>query len=352
MNVIGSSLIIILFLCVVPVLIGSLWIGSVRLVSLSERIVFSLLMGFFSMLAIWQLLVVPMAVMHISFLSICYLYLGVIFIVCLAALKRFLKDDAYQFHGPSMAGTLYEHIYMLLFAVLFLIQLYFAVFYSRTYMADDGYAVYSAMALEDNYVFMTYPYTGVSVPFSSQWIRRVVQTELYFPGVLSLLSGVDVATICNTVLNVFVTAAGYGAYYLISADMFEKKEDRWLFLIFVSLLYVFGYHSHYSLTFRMLGPNYEGKAILAVVVTPFMLLFLRWILRDGYSSAAGLRILVLSLASMSLTLGGAYTFAALVGAIVLTGFFVKRDFKMFLFALWGAVIPAVYASLYAFLLLG
>ena len=26
-------------------------------------------------------------------------------------------------------------------------------------------------------------------------------------------------------------------------------------------LYIFGYYSHYSVTFRLLGPNYQGKGI-------------------------------------------------------------------------------------------
>ena len=116
-------------------------------------------------------------------------------------------------------------------------------------------------------------------------------------------------------------------------------------------LYIYGYHSHYSLTFRMLGPNDEGKAILAVVLTPFMLWFFRYVMISGYTRKTGLKLMMLSLAAMSLTLGGAYTFAAILGSMVLIGVVFRRDPKMFFLGAWGGIFPLTYASIYAFLLL-
>lgn len=360
MGILRAVLSISFILVVIPVVIGSGWTRKMIIKSVGEKAVCSHMMGFFTMLAVWQLLVVPLAFLRVRYIVICGIYAGILLIISGISVKWLYISNVFHsvcVHESNNNMTRkqkesqFSFVYKTVFLALLLLQVYFAVFYSRTYMSDDGYAVFSAMAIEDGYILMSDPSTGIAQSFTAQWVQRLVQTELYFPGFISLISGIDAAAVCHTVLYAFVTLAGYEVYYLIAFDIFKHDEDRWLFLMFVSLLYIFGYHSHYSLTFRMLGPNDEGKAILAVVMTPFILWLMRRMLQEGYSRGTCLQLMMLSLAAVSLTLGGVYTFAALLGTMVLLGLFVKKDPRILLLGVCGGIFPMIYGAMYAFMLL-
>ena len=91
---------------------------------------------------------------------------------------------------------------------------------------------------------------------------------------LSSTSGFEVTTVYHTLLPVVLLLIAYINFYYIATFLFQKLEDRFVFLIVLSVSYIFGLYSHYSTTFRLLGALWQGKAVLSVIAVPFFMLYL------------------------------------------------------------------------------
>lgn len=342
-------IILILILIIIPILLGLPW--AIKSTDTNKLLLFlySLVMGFFEMLAIFQIVFFPAAVLDITlrYASIIYsLVLLTTVILSLVYIKKGIVTYRNVFRCKSDHLEKYELLYIGLFLFLLLVQIYYAVFYSRTYMADDGYVAFSTAALATNYINLTHPYTGAYQIHNYYWLYRVIQTFNYFPAFLSLASGIHPAIISHTVFYAIIVFLAYSAYYIIACSLFQTTETRFMFLCIVATIYIFGYHSHYSLTFRLLGPNNEGKAVLAVVLAPFIMTIMQRTITDGYQTFYGLQFLILSIAACSLTMGGIYTAAALLGATILFSAVKNRTLKPCLYLLWGGTVPCLFAGIY------
>ena len=137
-----------------------------------------------------------------------------------------------------------------------------------TYMTydDAGYTAFSSDVLATDFMFITDPITG----FFTQISFRVIQTSLLFPAYITRMTGMPVTLVERTFSYVVNLLVAYGCYVYLAEDLYPKRENRFIFLIILSTVYIFGYHSHYSMTFRLLGPNSQGKAILAVTLVPML----------------------------------------------------------------------------------
>lgn len=388
-----------------PCILGSAWLKCTDLERKTEKLIYSFVMGFFSMLALWELIILPGAMLMQGFRLLSGIYTAVVMVICGAILWRTIRKEGWNPTGARISGSIlgkftttfnagkqrdrkniggkqkaekqktqrtkdnklnfeilkrkltpfpYGRLYLVLFLVLLGVQLYYAAFYSRTYMADDAYALYSAEALADDMIYGASDATGMGsmgmVVYSADWFRRVLQTQNFYTGYLCLWSGLRASEVAHTVMYLYVLLLSYGAMYLLGVSFFGETEDReerlWIYLSLIALLYIFGYHSHYSLTFRLLGPNDEGKAILAVAVTPMVLYFFSRVMRDGYKTSYGAALMMLSVAAMSLTLGGAYTFAALILSMVFLGLIRHRNWRLLLYMVWAGIFPAICAGIY------
>lgn len=340
---------LILVLIIIPILLGLPWATKVTDTNKLLLVLYSFVMGFFELLAIFQIVFFPSAVLDITLRDASIIYSLALLAAVILSLV-YIKKNVVPYRNvlccKSNHPDKYELLYIGLFLFLLLVQVYFAIFYSRTYMADDGYVVFSTAALSTNYMNLTQPYTGLYQIHNYYWLYRVIQTFNYFPAYVSLLSGFHPAVITHTVFYVLVVLLAYSTYYIIACSLFQTTETRFMFLCLTATIYIFGYHSHYSLTFRLLGPNNEGKAILAVVLAPFIMTIMQRTIAEGYHTFYGLQFLVLSIAACSLTMGGIYTAAALLGATVLFSVIKNKSFKTSLYLLWGGTVPCLFAGIY------
>lgn len=265
-----------------------------------------------------------------------------VFCICYSYHNRLFPKRNRRKKQRKLSG--YEWILLLTFLVSFSIQIIRGFTYDLTYMSYDDatYVAYAADALELGYVGSIDAYTGVGGALS---VQRAIQTSLVFPSFLSKISGVSVATIEHTVLHIQLIVLAYCIYFYMADELFNKREYKLLFISMISVFYIFGYHSHYSLTFRLLGPNYQGKAILAVSLTPLIFIFLVKKLSGPYEWKSGLLLMILSLSAVSLTLWGVGTLLVIISIpIILSLFRKERQWRHLLYVLWGMVIPLGFAG--------
>ena len=112
-------------------------------------------------------------------------------------------------------------------------------------------------------------------------------------------------------------------------------------------MHIYGFYSQYSITFRLLGPNYQGKAVLAASLCPLLFALMMRILEYEYRRRAGVLLLLLSIAATGLTMFGAAVFLMNTVLVITVAMFRrKRYWKHLRYIAWGGIMPAIYGCIY------
>lgn len=304
--------------------------------------------GFFTELALFHIIAFPGIMFYLPF-SVIVICFSVALAGCCGFCLWFIwRNRLFPRWKAGRVRQLFWYEWVLLAAVIGVIgyQVVRGALSDFTHMTFDDavYTTAASDALASGQAATINAYTGRA---GSLIIKRAIQTALYFPAWLSAASGVPVATVEHTVQYVQLILLAYLIYTYMAGELFEKPSDRLIFLLVIGVFYIFGYHSHYSLTFRILGPNYQGKAVLAVSLTPLVLTILIRKLNEPYQWKTGLLLLLFSLAAVSLTLWGTGTMAVIVAVpVVLSLFRKERNWKHLLYIPWGCIAPAGFGLLY------
>ena len=178
-------------------------------------------------------------------------------------------------------------------------------------------------------------------------MKRAMQGFLFYPAWLGWISGIHVTVAARTVMESVHLVMAYCVYAAMALTLFRKREDALIFLLLLTLLYLMGHYSHYSPTFRLFGPNYQGKATLAVIFFPLVFTLLMLKLKEPYQGSFGVLLMLLSLAAVSLTLFGTVTVVANVALPVVIHLIRKpRRWEGLLYVLLASVFPVICAAVY------
>jgi len=341
LNVLGLLLILLSPFCM-----GLPWVKAGGAKGTVEKVCFACVAGYFMRLALFHAVALPMTLLGLRFSTMADVYTVLLAAACLVS--AWLGRDAFRNRKRQPRLTVFEGVYLLAFVALLGVQLVLTVTMDPTTMTydDASYTVFSSDALATDYMFITDTKTGLF----EQLDFRVLQSALLFPAYIVRLTGMPVTFVERTFSYALNLLLAYGCYACMAEDLYRKREDRLIFLILLSVVYIFGYHSHYSMTFRLLGPNSQGKAILAVIAVPLLFVVLRKWLDRPYRWNCGLFLFFLSDSACALSLMGAgYVPAIVVVLTALSLFRKQRSWRHLLYALWAGVMPCVYLASYILL---
>lgn len=191
-------------------------------------------------------------------------------------------------------------VYAITFAILLLIQLYGAFAYEiNEWSYDDyDYVVTSKDTIESDTISYV-NYIDGTMPNVQE--KRAVASWGTYVAMLSATTGFEVTTVYHTILPLFLLLLAYAVFYYIAGFLFHIYADRFIFLIILSVAHIFGLYSHYSITFRLLGALWQGKAILCVIAIPFFMLYLIKAYKREVKTAYMLPIAAISIGASSLT---------------------------------------------------
>lgn len=331
------------FLLLIPALLGAPW-TTVLPRRNRYRLCACFPIGFFVELAIFQLLEVPIAFLRLPFTLLCWAFAIVASLACVHAVLFVKRRKPFVVRLPRLSG--WETFYLIVFLGLLGWQMFNGFLRDTTTWSHDdaAYVTYAADTLRFNAIQTIDPYTGIAIPFNA---HRALQGWLYLPAFLSKLSGISVAAMERTVLQTFDILLAYAVYAAMASVLFERKDNGLIFLILLSVLHIFGWYSQYSVTFRLLGPNYQGKAVVAASLLPLLFTLLIQMLERAYSRKKGKLLMLLSAAATSLTMFGAATFMLSTTLVVGLSLFRRdRRWKHLRYILWGVSLPALYCGVY------
>lgn len=331
------------FLFVIPVLLGLPWLDCVSNRK-RHRMMLCFPLGLFLELAFFHLLAVPFAFLGGSFRGLSVSFsLGVILLGIVSVVYTLKKRPI---RLALSRCSRWETVYLIAFLALLAWQLYKGFFGDTTYWSFDDatYVTYGADAIRYDRIQTINPSTGIAIIGS---YARMLQSILYFPAFLSLVTGIPTTVMNRTILETYDILLAYSVYIFMASVLFQKKENGLIFLIILCVLHVFGYYSPYSITFRLLGPNYQGKAILATSLLPLLNVLLILKLKTPFDRKACVLLMLLSATAVSLSMFGAVIYSMNVGLVVLLSLFRKaRRWKHLWYFCWGSVLPAVYLTIY------
>ena len=321
----------ILFFIVLPYVLGQVWNETVG----ESSFTFRYFSGFFSVLAIFELLSPAMILLHIAthvqFIVYNLVFLAVFIVVLIVKGKTIPGTMKKALQIPKLKIT--EIIYIAVFLALLGVQVYYALFYDiGDWRSDDYmYVTFSNAAIYDDGFFKTTPVFGSYIGWNSYYVKYALCGIYGFYTYASMLMGISVAAIEHSLCCVLFLVMAYGSFYLLSKYLFseeKERENRFIFLIFLEFLYLFGMYSHYSLSFRLFGVIWQGKGFLAVVLVPFLLaIYPRFLGRDLTKKDMAY-LMMLSLATVSPTMGGLLAIVLIPGIITGLHFLSNRDFKV------------------------
>ncbi len=164
-------------------------------------------------------------------------------------------------------------VYATMFIALLIVQLYYAYGYEiNEWSYDDyDYVVNSQDTISSDTIAYV-NYINGNMPFTA--VKRAITAWPTYIAYLSKISGFEVTTVCHTILPVVLIVVAYGVYYYIAKRLFKDYENQIIFLIILATLNIFGFYSHYSPVFRLLGTIWQGKAVLSVIAIPFLIVYL------------------------------------------------------------------------------
>lgn len=289
-------------LMIVPFLLGSFI--SVNDTIHIKGLLAKYVMGIFLSWALFWIICVPMTLFRCSFTQFVYFYSFIIICCCIFSICLVLKKRNILLKPHFKKLNRFEMIYFMLFILLLFVQLYFALFYDVTTRSYDDYSyVTSALdTITSDGIYITDVNSGeITVDFIG---KRVCASWPIFIAFLSKTTGEHVTIIAHTIMPIFFLLIAYVVCYLISKKMFNKSEDRLIFLCIVAMLYIFGLYSDYSLTFRLLVALWQGKAIASTIIIPFLIAYLPNIYNDKVKKQNIIYLLVVSAAACCTTVMG------------------------------------------------
>lgn len=155
------------------------------------------------------------------------------------------------------------------FALLLAAQLFLMAFLAFA-DGDDAYYVASSVIMEEsNTLYEKLPYTGGSTGVD---IRHGMAPFPVWISFLARVSGMHAAAVSHLILPLVLLPMTYALYGLIGREVCRgKKEMLPVYMIFVSLLILWGNYSLYTAETFLMTRTRQGKAALGNIVLPMAL---------------------------------------------------------------------------------
>ncbi len=178
-----------------------------------------------------------------------------------SGLRGFVKTKFDNFTLPGViAGLL----------LVFMIVMSFFITYVD---GDDAfYIAASADALSSESLFIKNPYTGFPTDLLFRYIFAPFPLWISF---IAKVAGLNLAALAHTFFPWSMILHAFSVMYILADLVCDgDRKKRGLFMLFASLLILFGDYSIYSPANFLLARSRQGKAALATFVIPFLLIIL------------------------------------------------------------------------------
>lgn len=304
--------------------------------------------GWFMMFAVFQVLVVPFIVTEQSFSLAVRTYsivISAIAVVSVVIGRRALKK--------SMDNLKDDHIengqlpVMILVLVLIAVQLAGA-FFLQYLDGDDAFYVATSLTSEHTDTMYRFtPYYGANGELD---IRHALSPVPIFMAWLARVSGIHVTILCHSYISMLFLLLMYMIYFQMAKRLFaNQKKNQWLFLLVLSIWYLFGNVSIYAAESFAFTRTWQGKSMFPNLIIPYLFLWMFCMAKDEMDIGEWAMLFVTTLAATFTTSTGIFTVPILLGTEALIIAVVKKR-AMVVVQTVACLVPCLFfGMLYLFL---
>ena len=339
--------IFVILLFPVPALIGYLF----RNINHSTRsLPFYWVSGQVLLWALFQLLCVPFILLEQPFSKV-VLYFNILTAILVVFSLFYLFYHSRHRHPKTAKHPKGKSAYILwgVFFLLLAFQLFMAIFYAYEEGDDAFYVAISTIAVDSDGMYDKLPYTGGTTGLSA---RHGLAPFPIWLSYLARMSGIPAVTVAQVTAPLVLIVMAYAIYYLIGKILLtERLHMLPFFMILTEIIVILGGYSVYSAENFLLVRTAQGKAVIANIILPFIILLLLIMLNKIHNSNKIGPVLWLLLALTAVagclcsTLGTILT-CMLLGIVGLcTAFSYRKLWVLFPLAAC-CILPLGYALLY------
>lgn len=350
-----SILILCTLLFPVPLLIGYLFRNTD---SDTRSVPFFWVSGQVLLWAVFQLLCVPFilleqpfsrVVKYYNLITVILLGFSLILLLITHGSRKYKKQRPFFQNIFQIPHTKTHCVLWGIFGLLLVFQLVMTVFFAYEEGDDAFYVAISTITADSDTMYLKLPYTGGTTGLDA---RHGLAPFPIWIAYLAKISGVTAVTVAQIVAPVFLIVIAYSIYYLLGQKLLAK-QSRYLpfFLILTELLTIWGGYSIYSAENFVLVRTAQGKAVMANIILPFLLLLLIILLtkihehaKTGFSCWLLLALTAVA-GCLCSTLGTILT-CMLLGIVGLCTVFSYRRFRILFPLAACCLLPFGYALLY------
>ena len=309
-----------------PPLIGTLWTKTTE--DGDGSLLLAYLYGLFTMFALFQLLAVPMCYRRMSLTLLTRIYTVLTGLLVLLALWRGKTFPAQRKWLARTVSSL-----TLLMAAAFLCMLMQAGYVTLRQHVDEDDAFYLATAnaaVETDVLYGTSAYTGRVYTKKHSYERRYLLASWpIFLAWLSRISHMHVTVLAHMLIPAIVLMWTYMTAALYAGLLFPKDRNRQgLFLLLFSCLFLFSGYSIYNAAEFALVRSWQGKAVLAGMGLPFLLLTgMRTVTDENWTARWSLMTVIMAGLTAFTTIGSGFG-CILLGSLCLPQLVRCRKLKL------------------------
>ncbi len=310
-----------------------------------ESVSTTLLYGFVTNFAIFELINLPFMIYFKQATNIMYaifLMMNIVLIVLSYIIKPINEYRMIQeIKKLKNKKENKKNLFYFLFVILIIgFQIYNSAFLFKQDADDSFYISWANEAKELENLYDMDPSVGAEgTDFDTKYQFNI--WEIY-GGFIARLVHINVATLFHTVYPIFYIILSYFAYHAVIKKL-VKEENIGLAMFFLAILLLWtGVSTKFKGVF-LLGRIYQGKAILANIIIPFVMA--KFIKNKNLEKEDGVILVLTYIASLAVTPMTISILSLLYGLFIIL-LLVRKDYKEFKKAIWLMVPIIIIAILY------
>lgn len=261
---------LVLVFFVVAILVGSLPIRFMK--DKSSGLLKSILYGTIIMLAIFEVLVIPMTILGQSLTRLTQVWciiIAAISIIAAITAKKHLSEQIRNIPIRLKGITRMDGIIL----VLIFIQIFICVKYIFLHQNDAYYVGMTTTTLSTDRLYAFSPYTGVAIEWSNYKFHVLASLPVFW-AMLAKLFGVSGAFFCHTIVPILFIPVGYILYKEMGLLLFKnEKRSVSLFLFMMCMINLF-IGKNYDSSYEMLSTCiWQGGSFLYNIALPGIFYF-------------------------------------------------------------------------------
>ena len=334
-------ILLMIWLVIIPLYIGVLFTKKQRTDSNSPFMAY--LSGMIALMALFQILYIPMVFLETSLDALIIVWGSV---AGLLAFYSLLKNRTLKAYRSYFIKEIKSYTPVMWFVFLFILM-QIALFAMTQHMdGDDAFYVGTALeAWKNNNMFQVEPYTGAL--YTEFPARYVLSSFAIFTAAYAKISGFHPTIVAHTILPCILVPMAYAIYYLLGKHFFKNNRRAiTLFLFFIGMLHSFGYYSVYSMSTFLVQRIWQGKAVLASILIPFLFLLMLKTFKEKGGKGEWILVFISVITACMVSPMGVALGAIVVGSFGLAYTLAERNYKYLLYTAISILPCAILGGIY------